>query len=431
MPLKTDRRRLMAGSLSLFAAGVAGGLSAPAIAQGKARIVVIGGGAGGATAARALSFDPRHEVTLIEPNRAYTTCFHSNFYLAGFQSLESITHAYDRLPASGITVVHDRVSAIDATPRTLRLAGGGTLGYDRLVVSPGVGLRYDSVPGYSEAAAEIMPHGWLAGRQTQLVRDQLAAVPDGGVIVLIAPPAPYRCPPGPYERASLMAHALKAAGKTKSKIVILDPKERFAKQATFTEAWEKHYPGMVEWVHPQMHGGVQRVDAATKTVVTAAQTFSNCAMVTIIPAMAAGAIAVQAGLTDPSGYCPVDPTSMRSRMDPFITVLGDAAAAGDMPKSGFAANSQAKLAAAAIRAELAGRPAPTPRYASACWSLVSPDDTIKLGGEFEPRDGRITQVSSFLSETKEAAPIRRWNTRENNNWYASIVADMFGVGPMA
>ena len=232
----------------------------------------------------------------------------------------------------------------------------------------------------------------------QLLKARLDAVPDGGLIVMIAPPNPYRCPPGPYERVSMMAHVLKAAGKTKAKIVIIDPKEAFSKQPLFMEGWTKHYPGMVEWLGPKIHEGVKSVDPKTNTVVTGFETY-KAALVNVIPAQMAGKIARDAGLANQSGFCPIDPTNMKSTSDPSIYVVGDACIPGDMPKSAFAANSQAKVAAMMVRGELAKAQTFPARYANTCWSLIETDDTVKIGGRYEAKDGKIAQIDTFVSKT--------------------------------
>jgi len=374
--------------LGMSTVALSAAIARPAFAQGKPRVVVIGGGPGGATVAKYVAKDSAGaiDVTLVEPAREFTTCFFSNLYLGGVREWESITHRYDKLASAyGIKVVHQVAAAIDRDKKIVRLADGSELPYDRLVVSPGIDLKYDSVPGYSEAAAEIMPHAWKAGPQTQLLKTKLAAVPDGGLIVMIAPPNPYRCPPGPYERVSMMAHVLKSAGKTKAKIIVLDPKDRFSKQALFQEGWEKHYPGMVEWQDPKIHGGIKGVDAAAMTVKTDFETH-KANLVNVIPAQMAGKIARDAGLANQTGFCPIDPASMQSANDPNIYVVGDSCIQGDMPKSGFAANSQAKVAALMIRGELSQSRTFPARYTNTCWSLITPDDAIKVGGRYEAAD---------------------------------------------
>ncbi len=300
MAMRIHRRRLLETALVAAAS-----MAAPAvIGQARPRVVVVGGGAGGATAARYMARDSNGQlaVTLVEENELYHTCFHSNLYLGGFKSYAEITHRYDTLASRyGIALARDRAEGIDRDRREVVLRGGTRLPYDRLVLSPGIDLKYDSVPGWSKAAEEAMPHGWKPGSQTQLIRKKLEVVPNGGTIVMVAPPNPYRCPPGPYERASMFAHVLKSTGRGDARIVILDPKESFSKQGVFQEGWERYYGTMIEWLGPKIHDGIRSVDPATNTVVTGFETYRDCAFVNVIPAQMAGEIARQPFLVAAGG----------------------------------------------------------------------------------------------------------------------------------
>ena len=421
---KVNRRQFS----TLLGAGAAS-LSLPyyARAQAKPRVVVIGGGAGGATAARYIAKDSEGaiDVTLIDDSETFTTCFFSNLYLGGFRDFGSITHGYEKLQSDyGITKVTGMATGVDRGAKTVTMADGATIPYDRLVVSPGIDLIWDSIEGYSEEAAEIAPHAWKAGPQTQLLKEKLDAVSNGQQIVMVAPPNPYRCPPGPYERISMMAHVLKSKG-VDAKIIVLDPKEKFSKQGLFQEGWEKHYPGMVEWYGPDVHGGIKSVDVAAGTVETDLDTFKGD-LLNIIPAQKAGMIAAAAGLTDDSGFCPIDATSMRSTVDENIFVIGDASIAGAMPKSGFSANSQAKVAAMNIRGELISSKVFPAKYSNTCWSLIETDDGVKVGAQYAPSEGKIASTSSFISQTGEDAAVRKATYEESIGWYAGITADMFG-----
>jgi NADPH-dependent 2,4-dienoyl-CoA reductase/sulfur reductase-like enzyme len=424
--MKLTRRDLTAGPVALLTAST---LGAPAVlSQAKPRVVVVGGGPGGATAAKYIARDSNGAVavTLVEENETYQSCFHSNLYIGGFKSYDEIVHRYDALvSAYGITLARGRATQIDRDRKEVVLADGQRLPYDRLVLSPGIDLKYDSVPGWSKEAEEVMPHGWKPGRQTQLIKQKLDAVPDGGTIVMIAPPNPYRCPPGPYERASMFAHVLTQTNRKQAKIVILDPKESFSKQGVFQPDWEKRYGGMIEWLGPKVHDGIKSVDPTTGTVVTGFETYQNCAFVNVIPAQMAGAIARDAGLAPAGGYCAIEPSTMKSSADPNIFVLGDACNAGDMPKSAFSANNQAKVAAMVVRGELVSGPTFPARYLNTCWSLVGADDAIKVGGRYEPREGRIAAVETFISQPGESDEIRKQTQAENMAWYAAISADMF------
>ncbi|MCY0153911.1 NAD(P)/FAD-dependent oxidoreductase [Hoeflea alexandrii] len=414
----------------LFAGASAAALSLPTYlrAQGKPRVVVIGGEAGGATAARyiAKDSDGAIDVTLIDDSEMFTTCFFSNLYVGGYRSFESITHSYDTLQSSyGITKVTGRASSVDRAAKTVTMADGSSIPYDRLVVSPGIDLIWDSVAGYSEELSEIAPHAWKAGPQTQLLKAKLDAIENGQQILMVAPPNPYRCPPGPYERASMMAHVLKEKGLTDAKVIILDPKPKFSKQGVFQEGWEKYYPGMIEWYGPDVHGGIEGIDVNAGTVETGLDTFKG-AMMNVIPAQKAGEIAASAGLTDDSGFCPIDAASMRSTVDEAIFVIGDACIAGDMPKSGFSANSQAKVASMNIRGDLVGSKVFPAKYANTCWSLIETGDAIKVGAQYAPGDGKIASTQSFISQMNEEDALRKANYEESVGWYAGITADMFG-----
>ena len=424
-----SRRRFMTGAAGLATVAL-NGFPRPALAQARPKIVIVGGGPGGLSVARHLA-DTRgktFDITLVEPQATYTTCFYSNLYLGGFQALDVLQYGYDAVAAEPtITLARDRVVAINRFARRVTLAGGAVVHYDRLVLAPGIELDYDSVPGWSREAEERMPHAWKAGPQTELLKRQIDAVPDGGLVVMIAPPNPYRCPPGPYERVSMIAHALKSAGKTQARIVILDPKDKFSKQPLFQKGWERHYPGTIEWLPPMIHGGIKRVDPAGMTVETDFETYRNADLVNVIPRQTAGRVAIEAGLAGDDGFCPIDPYGMRSKNDPRVFVLGDAAIANDMPKSAYAANSQARAVAQVLTAELFG--GDTRRgiyYRNRCWSLIGPDDSVFVGGEYQPTRDKILQTTSDISGLDDSAETRRANYEQSGNWYARLTAEMFG-----
>ena len=422
--------RLTRRQFAVLTGATAASMAAPAYlrAQDKPNVVVIGGGAGGATAARYIAKDSDNaiNVTLIDNSERFTTCFFSNLYIGGFRDFESITHGYENLQSSyGITKVTGMATQVDRDKKMVMMADGSSLPYDRLVVSPGIDLIWESVPGYSEEAAQTAPHAWQAGPQTRLLKEKLDALTDGQQIVMVAPPNPYRCPPGPYERISMMAHVLKSKGFSDAKIIIIDPKPKFSKQALFQEGWENHYPGMIEWYGPDVHGGISSVDVSTGTVETDLDSFKGD-LLNVIPAQKAGAIAQQAELTNDSGFCVIDPESMRSAADENIFVIGDASIAGDMPKSGFSANSQAKIAAMNIRGDLIGSKVFPAKYSNTCWSLIDTDDGVKVGAQYAPGEGKIKSTSSFISQTGESADVRKATYEESLGWYSGITADMFG-----
>ncbi|TDL90732.1 NAD(P)/FAD-dependent oxidoreductase [Meridianimarinicoccus aquatilis] len=408
-------------------AAVAGTLAAPMLgAQTRPRAVVIGGGAGGATAARYIAKDSGGaiDVTLIEPSRSYYTCFFSNLYLGGFRSIDSLAHSYGKLAADNdINVVHDWATGIDRDARTVALAGGGSIPYDRLIIAPGIGFIDDAVPGWSVAAQNAMPHAYKGGSQTEILKARIAAMPEGGTFVMVAPPNPYRCPPGPYERVSMIAHYLREANPT-AKIVVADPKEKFSKMALFQEGWNDLYPGMVDWIGSDFGGGNVEVRPDSMEVLIDGEVVKADAC-NVIPAMKAGQIAHAAALTE-GNWAPVVPATMQSRMDENIHILGDAAAQGDMPKSGFAANSQAKVAAMAVRGALTGSRVFPAKFSNTCWSLIDTDNGVKVGASYIATDEKIASVDSFISQTGEAGDLRAATYRESLGWYDAITADMFG-----
>ena len=423
--MNITRRRLSA----LLGAGAVS-LAAPPmlLGRGTPKVVVVGGGAGGATLARHLAERAGEalDVTLVDAADTYTTCFYSNLYLGGLRERSYITHSWDALvERHGVAKITARATRIDRAGRTVSLDGGGTLAYDRLVLAPGIEMIFDSVPGYDEAAAAIAPHAWQGGSQTALLKARIDALGNGDDVLILAPPDPYRCPPGPYERASMIAHVFKTRGFTDSRVTILDPKPTFSKQGLFAEGWERHYPGVIEWIPAEIHGGVTAVDAAAGTVETDLGTFEG-QLLNIVPAQRAGAIAAAAGLVDESGFCPVEPGSMRSTLDANVFVIGDASIAGAMPKSGFAANSQAKVAALHVRADLLGARTVPARYANICWSLIDAEDAVKVGASYAVVDGEIAATASFVSESGESEEVRRATYEESIAWYESMTEDMFG-----
>ncbi len=417
--------RLLGGAAT--ALGAFGYLPAARAAKGG-RVVVIGGGFGGATCAKYIRrADQGIAVTLIEPSRQFVTCPFSNMVLGGMRDMASITQGYDKLRSKqGVEVVHDTVTGIDPAKKTVKLAGGKTLNYDRLVVSPGIDFKWDAIGGYSEKAAAVMPHAWKAGPQTVLLRKQLIAMKDGGVVVMAVPANPFRCPPGPYERASMIAHYLKAH-KPKSKILILDAKDKFSKQGLFQAGWDKFYPGMIEWVAGSKGGTVTTVDTR-KMIVDAELGEHKAAVANIIPAQQAGAIAHQAGLTDETGWCPVDPKTFESKIHPGIYVIGDASIAGALPKSGFAASSEAKMCAAAIVALFRGETVADVSFVNTCYSLIAPEYGISVAGVYRITEKGITDVEGAggVSPKDASEGFRADEAKYAAGWYASITADIWG-----
>ena len=420
--MKLDRRSFV-GSAAATAAMVA---SPAVIGQGRPRAVVIGGGAGGATAARYIAKDSKGaiDVTLVEPTRTYYTCFFSNLYIGGFKEVADIGHTYGRLAsAHGVNVVHDWAVGVDRAARTVTLAGGATLSYDKLILSPGIDFVEGSVEGWDVGAQNAMPHAYKAGSQSELLRAQVRGMREGGVYAMIAPPNPFRCPPGPYERICMVAHHLKANNPT-AKIVIADPKPKFSKMGLFQEGWADHYAGMIDWIGPDFGGDKVSVDPAGMTVTIDGEE-TKVDVCNVLPAMKAGRIAEVAGVTD-GNWAPVSAYDMSSKADPDVHVLGDAAQQGDMPKSGFSANSQAKVCANAVRGALTGSRVFPARYSNTCWSLISTDNGVKVGASYEATDEKIAKTDGFISKTGETAELRRATYEESEGWYSGITADIFG-----
>ncbi len=415
-----------------LAAAAATALAMPSIAraQGAARLLVVGGGFGGASAARfARIAYPWLDVTLVEPQRSFVTCPYGNLVLAGERGMADITHSFDGLRARGVSVVHDWVEGIDPVAKSVRLRGGATLGYDRMILSPGIALRWGAIEGYDEAASQLLPHAWVPadGGQTALLRRQLEAMEDGGVVGISIPGNPFRCPPGPYERISMIAQYLKRH-KPKSKILALDAKDAFSKQPLFQDGWKQLYGDMIEWVPLSKDGKVVRVDAATRTLETEFGAKHQVAVANIIPPQSAARIAISAGLTDNSGWVPVNPRSFESRAAPGIHVVGDANNGAPMPKSGFVANNTAKQAVAAAAALLRGEAVPEAVYFNTCYSHVGDEYGISIVGVFRPTDTGITEVpnSGGVSPRGNLPDQRRAEAAYADAWYASITADAWG-----
>src|SRR6476660_2002759 len=413
-------RTAMAASAAIF--------PIPAVAQnGNARVIVVGGGFGGAACARALKrANPRLSVTLVETNRTFTACPLSNAAIAGLRDLKLQDFGYDRVAAAGVGMEFGAATAIDPTAKNVTLADGRKLGYERLVLAPGIDFRWDALPGYSPAAADVMPHAWKDGDQIALLAKQIAAMDDGGTVVISVPVTPSRCPPAPYERASLIAYMLKTR-KPRSKVIVLDAKDSFTMQRQFQGAWKALYPGVLEYVALSDGGLVTSVDVASRTVVTDFDKY-NPAVANIIPQQRAGRIAEIAGVADRTGWCPIDPVTFESKLVPNIHVVGDAAIAGAMPKSAFAANAQAKVCAEALMRLLRGEAPPTPKLINTCYSLVAPDYGISIAGVYQPANGQLTEIAGSGGVSLIDAPrsTRALEASAANGWFNTITSEAFG-----
>ncbi|WP_296697882.1 NAD(P)/FAD-dependent oxidoreductase [Thiocapsa sp. UBA6158] len=426
--MNTLTRRTFLQSSLLSTAAVLGGpsLAVRAATPPKARVVVIGGGYGGAIAAKYLQMSaPDIRVTLIEKDSAYVSCPLSNEVLGGERDLASLTFDYRGLTRRGIAVMQDTVVEIDPAQHFVKGASANRYNYDKLIVSPGVDYDWAAIEGMSEAVAERIPHAWKAGKQTDILRRQLQAMDDGGVFYIVAPPNPFRCPPGPYERAAQVAHYF-STHKPKSKIVILDAKDAFSKQALFQAGWQEHYGDMIEWVSGAEGGIIEAIDPETRTLIGSFEEFQGD-VINLIPHQKAGALAQTAGLANESGWCPVDQRTFESSIHKDIHVIGDACIAGAMPKSGYSANSQGKVCAAAIVAAINGEGAPAPSYVNTCYSIIAPEHGISVAGVYRLENGRIVDIpgAGGVSPADADARTRALEQQFALDWFRNITSDMF------
>jgi sulfide dehydrogenase [flavocytochrome c] flavoprotein chain len=402
----------------LKVAGAASLVGCATPAPSKARVVVIGGGYGGATAAKYIRlWDPSIDVMLVERDASFVSCPISNLVLAGYSSMEEISRGYDGLRRHGITVVRDEVTAIDAARKSVKLANGADLAYQRLIVSPGVDFTFNEVEGYESAMqAGAVLHAWKAGPQTVALRRQLEQMSDGGVYVLSVPMAPYRCPPGPYERASMVAAYFKQA-KPRSKVLVLDANpDVTSKGGLFKRAWSDLYPGILEY-----RGSAKVVGVERGAVRTDFETIRGDVL-NVVPPHRAADIAMKSGLiTTNNRWCDVDWRTMESKAVKGVHVLGDATlSASGMPKSGSMANNHAKIAAAAV-VELLNDRAPQPvKIINTCYSFVSQKEAIRVSSVHE-WDGTTLQpvkgAGGVSAARSEAEGTYAWN------WARTIWAD--------
>ena len=422
---RLSRRDFIKQMRALGALSAVGALGFPVItrAQSSGQVVIIGGGFGGATCAKYLRRSgPALGITLIEPKDKYVTCPFSNTVLAGINKMDFITHSYSDLAGKyQVNIVHDTAAAIDTAGKKLTTKSGQTLNYDHLVVSPGIDFRWDEIEGYDEAASEKIPHAWQAGPQTELLYKQIEAMNDGGVVVITTPPGVFRAPSAPYERASMVAFYLKEH-KPKSKVLILDSGGTFEEHDLFMQAWEELFPGVIEWVK---NSQVVKADAGAMTVSTKGGDTHKGDVINIIPPQKAGAIANVAGLTDESGWCPVNQRTFESTKQKAIYIIGDACIAGDMPKAGSAANTQAKACAAAIVSSFTGKAMPEPVFMSIFYSLIGDQYAISDARLYRVTDGQIRKVSGGLSAMKAPEKVRRKEMEHAKGWYKAITSDAF------
>jgi len=393
-----------------------------------AHIVIVGGGFGGATVAKYLrKYDKNIKITLIEPNKIYATMPKGNCYIANIIEMKRLLQSYEVLHNKyGIEIVTDEVKKVDSNLKTLITKSGVTVNYDKLVLSIGINFNYDSLEGYSNKDINTVPHAWQTKQQLEVLYAQIQSIRDGGVFTIVPPAYPYRCPPGPYERASLVAEYFKKH-KPKSKIIILDQKDDFCKQPLFEQGWKNLYGDMIEWIPASRGGKVNSFDIKNRTVITKDGSKIKTDVLNIIPPQQAGSLAFSSHLTDESGWCPVNQQTFESSISKDIYIIGDSSIAGDMPKSGHSANSQGKLCAASIILSLESNEMISPKLANTCYSLVGSDYGINVIGIYQ-FDGK------FMSAVKGAGGISPVGKEDYfyvseayyaKGWHKSIVNDIW------
>lgn len=413
------RRRLFSGAGALAVAGAVGGRNHAT----KPRVVIAGGGFAGACCALQLRrLDPGIHVTLIDPDLTYTTCPMSNEAIVGTRTLKSLTVTRAGLRAAGVDFQQDAVSAFDPIRHSVRLTSGRRLEYERLVVAPGIRLLYDQPEGYDEAASRLMPHAWVAGTQTSTLAACLRSAPDGATVAISVPEGLMRCPPGPYERASLMAWWLQQHRK-RCKVLIFDANNHFPRQDAFTAAWAQRYPGMIEWIPPSEGGLITRVAAPERTLYSASGAH-RVSVANVIPPQAPGMLALTGGLSSGHGWCPVKAATFESQLIEHVYVIGDACIAGAMPKAASAASSQARQCAAAIVTALGGRqPTPT-ELSTVCYSLLAPSVALAIRGQYSLQEDEIRAAPTASAAGSAPSTVA---AREATLWYRQIRSSCFGI----
>ena len=433
-----DRRnfiKLLGSASSLALAGCATqggpavGLTTEIMPKGSARrVVVVGGGYGGAIAAKYVRMlDKSIEVVMVEKNKQFISCPFSNFYIAGITNdMNALTIGYDKLAANhGIKMVYAEVTLIDPAAKKV-VTTEGTLTYDHVIVSPGIDFRTEEIEGYDENTPHVIPHAWKAGAQSTLLRNQLQAMPDGGKVIISMPLTPYRCPPGPYERSCLIAHYLKTH-KPKSKLFLLDANpDVVSKKPLFTKAWSEYYKGIFEYVPGKK---VTRIDAKEKNLIVEGIEDHKGDVVNFIPSQRAGNIAVKSDLVgDDKKWCPVHPVTFESAKHKFVHVIGDACSppstGAPMPKSGYSANSQAKVCAMNVVAMMNGKEMIELSGINVCYSAISDHQSVSIAAVYKIVDHKITAVPNSGGISPADFSMAQAEHAYGESWLKNILTEM-------
>jgi sulfide dehydrogenase [flavocytochrome c] flavoprotein chain len=424
---RRDFGKIVLGATALsFAACNGLGNSLATIPANKKRVVIVGGGFGGVAAARYLRrFDPNVEIVLVEQNKEYYTCPFSNAVIAGMEKIDFIKRDLFTLEKKyNIKVVYAKVKKVDGATNSVILDNGSVISYTKAIVSPGIDFKFEK--GYTEENQKLAPHAVKAGEQTTILQKQLENMKDGGTFVMVAPADPFRCPPGPYERISLVAHYLKTH-KPNSKIIVLDQKDKFSKQVLFTNGWKELYGDMIEWRAAQFGGKVLEVNPAKRVVKTEDEEIV-ADVLNYIPNQKAGQLAFDSGLVQ-GDWCPIHPKTFESKLVKNVHVIGDASSAAPMPKSAFSASTQGKVVAMQIARILANKEIVNPpKLANTCYSLLSPNYGISIAAVYNAHDDKIESVNGAGGVSPENDPdghIRLLEAKYAYAWYESQTKDIF------
>ena len=392
----------------------------------KPKIVIIGGGFGGGTCVKYLQkFNDIFSITLIEREKNYYTCPFSNYVIGGFRKLEQNKFDYEKIKKSGVKVIIENVSFVDSEKKVIKFNNNETLSYDWLILSTGVSYKWGDIEGYNEIVNKLVPHGW-SGKASKSLFDRINKLEDNSKIIISAPDYPYRCPPAPYERASMIAYLLKRKG-FKFKILILDSKDSFSKQKLFLRAWKELYENQIEWVPRKSGGQVVKFDYKKKAVYNSSNQKFSADFINIIPNQKASEIFFDSHLIE-KDWCEVNPTTFELKSNKFIHVIGDSINAWDMPKSAFSANSQGKVCAENIKNTILEKEILDPVFLNTCYSLASKNYAFSISAWYRVNsdNNRIVSLGSTQSKLDAQHSERGTETKQSYAWYQNITKEIFG-----